>query len=170
MGFSTSPLYPDSGTADALKINGTPVSGLKPANGQTLVYSSSIDEYVPQTPSGGGGAQGPIAIILSATPPSSPTEGMTWFDETTLRTYVRYDSTWVETVSGYATLPTPILRRYAADSSNAQIYYAGKAADGTADSSGGWEIKRTTLNNSGAISATATASGVWNNRESLTYA
>ena len=56
MGFSTSPLYPDSGTADALKINGTPVSGLKPANGQTLVYSSSIDEYVPQTPSGGGGS------------------------------------------------------------------------------------------------------------------
>jgi hypothetical protein len=55
MGFSTSPLYPDSGTADALKINGTPVSGLKPANGQTLVYSSSIDEYVPQTPSAGGG-------------------------------------------------------------------------------------------------------------------
>jgi hypothetical protein len=48
MGFSTSPLYPDSGTADALKINGTPVSGAKPANGQTLVYSSSIDEYVPQ--------------------------------------------------------------------------------------------------------------------------
>ena len=58
MGFSTSPLYPDSGTADALKINGTPVSGLKPANGQTLVYSSSIDEYVPQTPSGGGGGGG----------------------------------------------------------------------------------------------------------------
>lgn len=56
MGFSTSPLYPDSGTADALKINGTFVSGVKPANGQTLVYSSSIDEYVPQTPSGGGGA------------------------------------------------------------------------------------------------------------------
>lgn len=58
MGFSTSPLYPDSGTADALKINGTPVSGAKPANGQTLVYSSSIDEYVPQTPSGGGGGGG----------------------------------------------------------------------------------------------------------------
>ena len=51
MGFSTSPLYPDSGTADALKINGTAVSGAKPTNGQTLVYSSSIDEYVPQTPS-----------------------------------------------------------------------------------------------------------------------
>ena len=58
MGFSTSPLYPDSGTADALKINGTPVSGAKPANGQTLVYSSSIDEYVPQTPSSGGGGGG----------------------------------------------------------------------------------------------------------------
>jgi hypothetical protein len=54
MGFSTSPLYPDSGTADALKINGTFVSGVKPANGQTLVYSSAIDEYVPQTPASGG--------------------------------------------------------------------------------------------------------------------
>jgi len=58
MGFVTSPLYPDSGTADALKINGTPVSGAKPANGQTLVYSSSIDEYVPQTPASGGGGGG----------------------------------------------------------------------------------------------------------------
>jgi hypothetical protein len=61
MGFSTSPLYPDSGTADALKINGTFVSGVKPTNGQTLVYSSSIDEYVPQTPSAGGGGGAPDA-------------------------------------------------------------------------------------------------------------
>jgi hypothetical protein len=42
-----------------------------------------------------------IAIVTSATPPASPVEGMVWFDESTLRTYVRYDSTWVEVVSGY---------------------------------------------------------------------
>jgi hypothetical protein len=27
---------------------------------------------------------------------------MVWFDETTLRTYVRYDNAWVEVVNGYA--------------------------------------------------------------------
>ena len=132
--------------------------------------SSAVFNFtIPRGDSGATGAQGPIAITTSATPPSSPTAGMVWFDETTLRTYVRYDSAWVEVVSGYATLPNAILKRYATNSSNTQIYYTGKADEGTADSAAGWTIKRTTLNNSGAISATATATGIWNNRESLTY-
>ena len=48
------------------------------------------------------GPTGPIAIVTSPTPPASPQAGMVWFDETTLRTYVRYDNAWVEVVNGYA--------------------------------------------------------------------
>lgn len=68
---------------------------------------------------------------------------------------------------GYS--PLRPVRRYAPNSTNYLIYYIGLASEGTADSATGWTIKRTTLNNSGLISATATASGIWNNRESLTY-
>lgn len=68
---------------------------------------------------------------------------------------------------GYS--PLNKAKRYAVNSTNSLIYYTGKAAEGTADSASGWTIKRTTLDNSGAISATATATGIWNNRESLTY-
>jgi len=60
-------------------------------------------------------------------------------------------------------------RRFAVNSTNNLIYYTGLASEGTAPSASGWSIRRVTINNSGAVVATATASGIWNNRESLTY-
>lgn len=114
--------------------------------------------------------QGPIAIIVSAAPPLAPVEGMVWFDETTLRLYVRYDGTWVEVVNGYNGQDAPNkTKRYASDSASPLIYYTGQALAGTADSDSGWAIQRTTLTNSGLVFAKATDTGVWNNRESLTY-
>ena len=158
-----------TGPANSLSIGSVSTGAAGSTAGATISGTAPGQTLNLTIPRGDVGAQGPIAITTSATPPSSPTAGMVWFDETTLRTYVRYDSAWVEVVSGYATLPNAILKRYATNSSNTQIYYTGKADEGTADSAAGWTIKRTTLNNSGAISATATASGIWNNRESLTY-
>jgi hypothetical protein len=165
---SVGPQGPAATVAVGSVTTGTAGSNASISNSGTS--SSAVFNFtIPRGDVGATGPQGPIAIITSATPPPSPTAGMVWFDETTLRTYVRYDSAWVEVVSGYATLPNAILKRYATNSSNTQIYYTGKADEGTADSAAGWTIKRTTLNNSGAISVTATASGIWNNRESLTY-
>lgn len=60
-------------------------------------------------------------------------------------------------------------KRYATNSTNSLIYYTGQAAQGTPDSSSGWTIKRTTLDNSGNVIAIGTATGIWNNRESLIY-
>lgn len=121
----------------------------------------------PPGPQGIPGATGPISIITSETEPTPSVEGMVWFDSASLRTYLRYDNTWVEYLNGYSS--TEKTKRYASDSADSQIYYIGKAFPGTADSDSGWTIKRTTLNNSGSVLATASAFGIWNNRESLTY-
>jgi hypothetical protein len=80
MALSTSPLYPDSGTADAIRINGTFVSGAKPANGQVLVYSQDIDEYVPQSI---GGSSSPSDSYTEATFTDGQLTAMTtWTDST----------------------------------------------------------------------------------------
>jgi hypothetical protein len=48
--------------------------------------------------------------------------------------------------------------------------YTGLAPKGTATSSAGWTIRRTTLNAEGAVTATGTkTNGVWNNRLTETY-
>jgi hypothetical protein len=63
--------------------------------------SQTLNLTIPVGATGAVGPTGPIAIVTSPTPPASPVTGMVWFDETTLRTYVRYDGAWVETTSGY---------------------------------------------------------------------
>jgi hypothetical protein len=60
-------------------------------------------------------------------------------------------------------------RQFAVNSTNNLIYYTGIASEGTAPSASGWAIRKVTIDNSGAVVATATASGIWNNRETLTY-
>ena len=49
-------LYPDEGTADALKLQGVPISGSAqtPVDGQALVFDSATKEWVPKNISGGG--------------------------------------------------------------------------------------------------------------------
>lgn len=50
-----------------------------------------------------------------------------------------------------------------------RFIYLGSAAPGTAEASTGWTVTRLTRNTAGAIVATATGSGAWNNYASLTY-
>ena len=50
-----------------------------------------------------------------------------------------------------------------------RFIYLGSAAPGTAEASTGWVVTRLTRNTAGAIVATATGSGAWNNYASLTY-
>jgi hypothetical protein len=51
-------LYPDSGTSNALYLQGVPISGaaVTPSDGQILKYNAAINEWVPGTGGGGGGA------------------------------------------------------------------------------------------------------------------
>lgn len=43
-----------------------------------------------------GSASGGSSVTISDTPPSSPTAGNIWFESDTMRTYVYYDSFWIE--------------------------------------------------------------------------
>ena len=49
-------------------------------------------------------------------------------------------------------------------------HYYGSAVAGTAESSTGWTIHRTTTDADGTVTATASATGAWSNRASLSYA
>jgi len=55
------------------------------------------------------------------------------------------------------------------DSSDTNTIYVGKAAAGTAESSTGLVITRTTFSTAGVLLTTKTASGAWTARASLTY-
>jgi hypothetical protein len=44
----------------------------------------------------------PVNYIVSDTAPSSPLEGQTWFDSSTSKMYIYYDSSWIETTTGIA--------------------------------------------------------------------
>ena len=48
-------------------------------------------------------------------------------------------------------------------------HYYGTAVAGTAESATGWTIHRTTTDADGLVTATATATGAWSNRASLSY-
>ena len=55
------------------------------------------------------------------------------------------------------------------DAASVSTAYVGRASVGTAESSTGWVIKRRTFTAAGVLLTTATASGAWTNRASLTY-
>ena len=59
---------------------------------------------------------------------------------------------------------------YIVQSSFASPYsYIGRAPAGTITTASGWTITRLTTNADGAVTATATASGAWSSRTSLSY-
>jgi len=62
------------------------------ANGQTITYDSSTQLWKNTTPLGGA--------TVSDTPPSSPSTGQLWFESDTAKTFVYYDSFWIEVGSG----------------------------------------------------------------------
>lgn len=66
------------------------VSISSPNVGDVLTYNGSL--WVSASVSGAGGA----SVTVSTTAPVSPSEGDMWFESDTGRTYVYYDSYWVE--------------------------------------------------------------------------
>ena len=76
------------------------VSAASPSAGNVLTYNGSA--WTAASAGGGGGA----SVTVSETPPASPSSGDLWFESDTTRTYVYYDSFWIE-VGGLA--PTAIV-------------------------------------------------------------
>jgi hypothetical protein len=79
----------------------------------------------PTGPTGATGATGPTrSAEVSATPPSSPIEGDLWYNSETGKSFIYYDSFWVENTSGISgpTGPTGtemVLANYASTTFNA---------------------------------------------------
>lgn len=68
---------------------------------------------------------------------------------------------------GTGTAAPALIRRI--DASATTTIYHGRAPAGTAESATGWTVVRTTFSALGALQTTATGSGAWANRASLTY-
>lgn len=67
---------------------------------EAKIYVHNGVEWVIAQGSGGGGG----GVVVSDTPPATPTQGTYWFDSTTTKSYIYYDSSWVEvgySSSGY---------------------------------------------------------------------
>ena len=77
----------------------TDVTVPSPNTNDVLTYNGSV--WTSASASGGG-----ASVTVSETPPASPSSGDLWFESDTTRTYVYYDSFWVE-VGGLA--PTAIV-------------------------------------------------------------
>lgn len=59
---------------------------------ESKIYVHDGTTWVIAQGSGGGGG----GVVVSATPPANPDEGTYWFDSTTAKSYIYYDSFWVE--------------------------------------------------------------------------
>ena len=59
---------------------------------ESKIYVHTGTEWVVAQGSGGSGG----GVIVSATAPADPDEGTYWFDSTTAKSYIYYDSSWVE--------------------------------------------------------------------------
>lgn len=59
---------------------------------ESKIYVHDGTTWVIAQGSGGGGG----GVVVSATPPADPSEGTYWFDSTTAKSYIYYDSFWVE--------------------------------------------------------------------------
>lgn len=95
---------PSEGAGASVSLNATlddlsNVSVATPNTNDVLTYNGSAWTAAS---AGGGGA----SVTVSQTPPASPTTGNLWFESDTARTYIYYDSFWVE-VGGLA--PTAIV-------------------------------------------------------------
>ena len=68
---------------------------------------------------------------------------------------------------GTGTGAPALIRRI--DASATTTIYHGRAPAGTAENAAGWTVIRNTFSALGALQTTATGSGTWTNRASLTY-
>jgi hypothetical protein len=74
----------------SLKIKGVEVDTAGATNGQVFQYNGT--KFLPANAAGGA--------TISDTPPSSPSAGQIWFESDTGKTFVYYDSAWIEIGGG----------------------------------------------------------------------
>lgn len=74
----------------SLKVKGVEIDTSSATSGQVLTYNGT--KFAPASASGG--------VTISDTPPASPSAGQIWFESDTAKTFVYYDSTWVEIGGG----------------------------------------------------------------------
>jgi hypothetical protein len=73
------------------------VSISTPTDGQVLTYDAALTLWKNANSSGGGGG---ASVSVGDTAPASPSEGDLWFDSSNLKSYIYYDSSWVEIGGG----------------------------------------------------------------------
>lgn len=121
---------PGEGSSATIALNATlddlsNVTAPSPATNSVLSYNGTA--WVPTAASSGG-------ATISTTAPASPTAGQIWFDSDTAKTYVYYDSYWVEVgnVGGTASVyvgsaapasPTPGTLWFDSESARTFAYY-----------------------------------------------
>lgn len=64
-----------------------------PTNGQVLTYDAALALWKNANATGGGGG---ASVSVGDTAPASPSGGDLWFNSDNLKTYIYYDSFWVE--------------------------------------------------------------------------
>jgi hypothetical protein len=121
---------PGEGSSATIALNATlddlsNVTAPSPATNSVLSYNGTA--WVPTAASSGG-------ATISTTAPTSPTAGQIWFDSDTAKTYVYYDSYWVEVgnVGGTASVyvgsaapasPTPGVLWFDSETARTFAYY-----------------------------------------------
>jgi len=74
----------------SLKVKGVEIDTAGASNGQVFQYNGT--KFLPANAAGGA--------TISDTPPSSPSAGQIWFESDTGKTFVYYDSFWIEIGGG----------------------------------------------------------------------
>lgn len=72
----------------SLKVKGIEIDTAGATTNQVLAYNGT--KFAPASASGGA------SITVSDTPPASPTSGAMWFESDTGKTFIYYDSFWIE--------------------------------------------------------------------------
>ena len=77
----------DINSAAAIALSKLSTTGA--STGNVITYNGS-------TWAAASAASGGASVTISDTPPASPTAGNLWFESDTTKTYIRYNSAWVE--------------------------------------------------------------------------
>lgn len=84
----------------SLKVKGIEIDTAGATSGKVLAYDGT--KFAPATASGGA------SVTISDTPPSSPTAGNLWFESDTGKTFIYYDSSWIEIGGGGGSTSDPM--------------------------------------------------------------
>jgi len=82
----------------SLKVKGVEIDTAGASNGQVFQYNGT--KFLPANAAGGA--------TISDTPPSSPSAGQIWFESDTGKTFVYYDSFWIEIGGGGGSNSNPM--------------------------------------------------------------